>query len=207
VGRLRLILTGLALCGLAACDVPLPGQGVQTLALLDGAVKVRAPQGYCVDPVASRAETGFAVISSCGLIAATGVFSTTDGFVTVQFGPEGSAAVTGSEDALAALLRTRQGAALLSQSGQPNNIRVDHMDRGDGLISVHFTDRGPALVDGLMQDEWRAFLDINGRLTTISVRAYERTTLTSGQAQELLYATVAQVRAANARAATASEND
>jgi hypothetical protein len=199
----RLILAGLALPGLAACDLPLPGQGVRTVALLDGSVRVSAPQGYCIDPTSSRADSGFAVISSCGLIAATGVFPTTDGFVAVQFGPPGSAAVAGSEDALAALLRTREGAALLSESGRPEDIRVDQLDRGAGLISVHFTDRGAPPVNGLMQDEWRAFLDIDGRLATISVRAYARAPLTSGQAQELLYATVAQVRAANARPATA----
>lgn len=195
--HLVVVAAGLAMVALSGCDVPLPGQGVRSFAVLDGAVTVRGPDGYCVDPSASRSDTGFAVLGECGLIAATGIVPTADGFITVQVGPPDSAIVDGSEAELSALLRSERGAALLSDAGQPGNIRVDQLDRGDGLIAVHFTDRGRPPVVGLVSDEWRAFLDIRGRLTTISVRGYERSPLTSAQAQALLYGTVSGMQGAN----------
>jgi hypothetical protein len=192
-----IVAAGLGLLALCGCDVPLPGQGVRSFAVLDGAVTVRGPDGYCVDPAASRSDTGFAVLGECGLIAATGIIPTADGFITVQVGPSDSAIVDGSEAELAALLRSERGAALLSDAGQPGNIRVDQLDRGEGIIAVHFIDRGPPPVDGLVSDEWRAFLDVRGRLTTVSVRGYERSPLTSAQAQALLYGTVSGLQSAN----------
>jgi hypothetical protein len=196
----RLVLLALAgvMSGLVAgCDVPLQGQGSRSFAVLGGAVVVRGPEGYCVDPVASRADTGFAVMGECGLIAASGLIPTADGFITVQVGPSGSAIVEGSEAELAALLRSQRGAALLSDDGASGDIRIDQLDRGDGLIAVHFIDRGAPPVEGLVSDEWRVFMDVQGRLTTISVRGYERSPLTSAQAQALLYGAVDGMRRAN----------
>jgi hypothetical protein len=204
------VAAGLALGALSGCDLPLPGQGVRTFAVVDGSVNVRGPDGYCVDPTASRAATGFAVLGECGLIAATGIIPTADGFITVQVGPPDSATVDGSEAELAALLRSERGAALLSDSGRPSNVRIDQLDRSDGIIAVNFVDRGPPPVDGLVSVEWRAFLDVRGRLTTISVRGYERSPLTSAQAQALLYGTVSGMQGANrglsAPAAPPAEN-
>ena len=55
---------------LAACDAPLPGQVTRSLALYDGTVTVRGPEGYCVDPLSSRPDSGFAVLGACGLLVA-----------------------------------------------------------------------------------------------------------------------------------------
>jgi len=186
-----------ALAGLAACDVALPGQGTRSLPLYDGSVRVQGPQGYCVDPDASQPATGFAVLGACGLMVAAGIMPQTDGFITVQIGERGTATVTGNEAALAALLRSRDGVALLSETGDAATVTPGQIDRGEGLVSIRFTDSAPPPVEGLMAEEWRAFLDLGDRLVTIGVRGYARTPLTAGQAQGLLYGTVAALRAAN----------
>jgi hypothetical protein len=186
-----------ALAGLAGCDIPLPGQGTRSLPLLDGSLRVKGPQGYCVDPDASRPETGFAVLGACGLMVAAGIMPQTDGFITIQIGDGGTAAVAGNEAALASLLRTSDGVALLTEAGDPSAVTLGQIDLGDGIVSVRFTDSSPPPVEGLMADEWRAFLDIEDRLVTIGVRGYNRAPLTAGQAQALLYGTVAALRAAN----------
>jgi hypothetical protein len=195
VTRAALVL--LAVAGLAACDAPLPGQGTRSLALYGGAVRVQGPDGYCVDPGSSRASTGFAVLGACGLLHTTGIMPQTDGFITVQVGQAGTATVAGSEDDLATLLRLPQGAALLTEAGNPATVTIGQIDRGDGLVSVRFADSAPPPVEGLMQEEWRAFLDLDDRLVTIGVRGYARAPLTAGQAQGLLYGTVAALQAAN----------
>jgi hypothetical protein len=187
----------LSLAALAACDTPLPGQGTRSLALYDGSVTVRGPEGYCVDPPSSRPDSGFAVLGACGLLVAAGIMPQTDGFITVQVGEPGTATVAGNEDDLATLLRLPQGAALLTESGNARSVTLGQIDRGDGLVSVRFADSGPPPVEGLMQEEWRAFLDLGDRLVTIGVRGYARAPLTAGQAQGLLYGTIAALNAVN----------
>jgi hypothetical protein len=183
--------------GLAACDTPLPGQATRSLAVAGGAVRVQGPDGYCVDTTTSRPETGFAVLGACSLLGAGGGAPSSDGFVTIQVGDPGSAIVAGSEGDLATLLRTPQGAALLTDKGNATTVTINQLDRGVGLVSVRFSDRAPPPVDGLMAEEWRAFLDIGDRLVTIGVRGYTRAPLTAGQSQQILYGTVAALRAAN----------
>ncbi len=190
----RLIAVGLAL---TACDMPASGAGVRQASFMDGSLSMRGPDGYCIDDRVSRGDTGFAVLETCALLADQAVATTTDGFITVQFGPADSAAVNGAEAELAALLRTSQGAVLLSEAGRGSDINVVQMDRGPGFVSVFFTDRAEPLIDGLERQEWRVFLDIGTHLTTVSVRGYTRSPLTSGQAQTLLYATVAALRSVN----------
>lgn len=183
--------------GLAACDAPLPGQATRSLAVADGAVRVQGPDGYCVDTTTSRPDTGFAVLGACNLLGAGGGAPSSDGFITIQVGGPGSAIVAGSEGDLAVLLRTAQGAALLTDQGNASTVTINQLDRGDGLVSVRFSDRAPPPVDGLTAEEWRAFLDIGDRLVTIGVRGYTRAPLTAGQSQQILYGTVAALRAAN----------
>lgn len=187
-------LIALALLVLAACDLP---TAPRQMAMLDGSVYVRGPQGFCVDQGASRPASGFAVLGACGLFSGAVAMPATDGFITIQIGQADSAVVAGSEAALTDILRSRQGAALLSSDGRAEAVIIDQMERAAGLVAVHFTDNAPPMVGGLEPKEWRAFLDLDGRLTTVGVRGYERAPLTSGQGLDLLYATVAALRGAN----------
>ena len=194
-----LIIAGLALLGLTGCDMPVQGAGagIRQAAFMDGSLSVRGPDDYCIDDRVSRGDTGFAVLETCALLADPAAVTETDGFITVQFGAADSAAVNGAEAELSGLLRTSQGAALLSEAGRGSDISVVQMERGAGFVSVFFTDRADPLIDGLERQEWRVFLDIGSHLTTVSVRGYVRSPLTSGQAQALLYATVAALRRVN----------
>lgn len=187
----------LALAGLAACQTPLAGEGARSLALYDGALRATGPRGYCVDPLASRPESGFAVLGACGLIDAAGIMPQADGFVTIQAGAAGTATVTGAEADLAALLRKPQGAGLLTDSGDPDSVTISEIGRAEGLVTVRFTDSAPPQVAGLAAEEWRAFLDLGDRLVTVGVRGYARAPLTAEAAQGLLVGTLAALRAAN----------
>ena len=193
----RLPALAVAAAGLAACDLPLPGQGTRALPLYDGAVQVRGPDGYCVDPGSSRPEAGFAVIGACGLLAAAGMTPKADGFITVQVAGPGSAAVTGAESDLTDLLRQPRGAALLADEGSPDTVTVGQIGTGPGLVTVRFRDSAPAPVKGLSDEEWRAFLDLGDRIATVGVRGYLRAPLPPEQARALLEATVATLQAAN----------
>lgn len=187
-----------ALFLLAGCDVIEEGRGIRTMALLDGTVSVRGPEGFCVDQQASRPVTGFAALAGCAVISDAVLMPALEGLITVQFGAPGSATVSGAEAELAGLLRSAQGAALLSSTGDSGTIHIARVDRADGVVVVRFSDAAPAPTPGLEPLEWRAFLDVRGRLTTISLRGFDRAPIPADQGLRLLSQAIGALRAANA---------
>lgn len=196
---MRALLSFGVIAALSACAV-LPGGGVERLALLQDSVVVEGPEGYCVDTGLSRPARGFAAMASCALISDIAVAPGIDGFITVQVGDAGSASVTGSEAALVALLQSADGAALLSGDNDPATIVMDTVERSQGLVLVHFTDTGTPLAQGVEREEWRAFLDLGDRLTTIGVRGFARDPLSRADGLRLLNRAVFSLRAANSAA-------
>jgi hypothetical protein len=187
-----------ALILLAGCEAGVENRGIRTLSVLDGAVSVRGPDGYCVDQQSSRAGSGFAVLAGCAVVSDATMMPTLEGLITVQIGAAGSASVTGAEPEMAALLRTSLGAQLLSATSNPASVQVARVDRADGVVVVRFSDATPAATPGLEPSEWRAFLDIRGRLTTISLRGFVRAPIPSEQGLRLLSQAIGALRAANA---------
>ncbi|GGL54173.1 hypothetical protein [Wenxinia marina] len=174
--------------------------GPGEIALYGGRLTVAGAEGYCPDRDASRPGEGFAILAACPLVGGDGPMPATDAFVTVQAGAPGSAGVAGNEPGLATLLTSPEGIALLSASGNPDAVTVTDVERSDGLVAVRFADattRRP----GLAPTEWRAFLDLQGRLTTVSVRGFDRAPLSPSAGAALLRETVAALRAANPGAA------
>ncbi len=198
---MRARVAALLIMAIAGCDAGVNTRGVRTLSVLEGAVSVRGPEGYCVDLQSSRASSGFAVLAGCALVSDAALMPAIEGLITVQIGAAGSASVAGAEPELAALLRTAQGAQLLSAAGNPASVQVDRVDRAEGVVVVRFSDAAPARTAGLEPLEWRAFLDIRGRLTTISLRGFERAPVLAEQGLRLLSQAIGALRAANTQAA------
>lgn len=158
----------------------------KTLALVDAGIVATAPAGYCVDPAASDADAGFAVMAPCATLGGTDTPPDVLGVATLQVGPADSGAVTGSEDALVSLFASDAGAVLLSAQGDPDLITVNDADKGENTVTVQFTDRGAPPIAGLGVDEWRGFTDINGRLVTVGVRGLAAAPLADGTGMWLL---------------------
>lgn len=191
---------------LAGCDLlPLPDTGIRAMAMYDGSVVARSPEGYCIDSRTSRPETGFAVMGGCAILSRLMIMPRVEGLITVQFGAPASAAVEGAERDLVALLRSAQGAALLSASGRPEAVLVEGIETGPGIVLVRFLDNAPPLAEGLERVEWRAFLDVGGRLTTVTVRGFERAPLDRAAGLALMTEAVSALRAANAVTETPAE--
>ena len=162
--------------GLSGCfeSVPLSQAAVRSLtavsgpaqvAVLEGAVTIGGPAGYCVDGEATR-ETdieAFVLMVRCR--------------VTLRPAPVLSATVTGvpapaSDDpdtlrGLTTFLSTAPGRAQLSRSGDPRDVTVHQATYADNAIWMLIQDTGnPASFD---QTYWRAVLPIAGRIVTLSV--------------------------------------
>ena len=63
---------------------------------------------------------------------------------------------------------------------------------------MRFTDTAPPLVRGLERVEWRAFLDLRGRLTTVSLRGFTRALVGQARGLKPMAEALATLRAANA---------
>lgn len=193
-----MIVAGLALAG--CDDLALGGARPEPITLMapdSFAYFVATPDRYCIDRAVSREGQDFYVMAGCALVSNLEVMPFRDGLITVQFGADQTAAITGAETDMRALLSTAEGVALLSSSGNPGAITVDALETGDNLVIVHFTDTAPPLFDGLEQSEWRAFLDIGGRLTTVTVRGFARAPMTRNDGQALLLQAVGVLVEAN----------
>ena len=197
---MRHILAALVMLSAFGCEGVVETRGVRTLSVLEGAVSVRGPQGYCVDQQSSRPSSGFAVLAGCAVVSDAALMPATEGLITVQIGAANSASVTGAEPELADLLRTANGARLLSGVGDPATVQVARVDRAEGVVVVRFSDAAPAPTAGLEPQEWRAFLDIKGRLVTISLRGFDRAPIPAELGLRLLSQAIGALRSANAPA-------
>lgn len=216
----RLCVLVLALSGLVACDdvnatlaggfsqIGAPsdatGQGIRTLALLGGDVRVRGPEGYCIDQSASNARRGFVVMAGCGVVSAgTPVMPSLNGLITVQFGDAGTASVTGNEDAFAEFLKSETGRSVLAANGDiATVIEVATIADRAGVLARFVDTSGPSIA-GTSGPQWRGFLDINGRLATVTVLSLDYDDLNRGQGERLLIVAMAELAEVNAPAAQA----
>ena len=200
-------LAAASLLALAACDDASlnfatkrdgTAAGIRTLSMFSGAVRVRGPEGYCIDRRASRARTGFAVLAGCARVSDAELLPSLDGFLTVQVGEPGSALVEGNEDMLAGLLREEAGRRLLSESGSGSEVTVYGVDRQTGLVVVQFADAAALPIRGVDGAGWRAFMDLGDRLAIVSLRGLADTPLSDDAGDLLIRAAAVALRDANA---------
>lgn len=205
----RIWATVIVLGGLGACsdlDLPQLPDGNTTVAttqlsLRGGAVIAAGPNAYCADASASRPAVGFAIFATCAALGDDTRGTAPIGVVTVQAGPTDSAIVDGQEAAMIAFLQTAQGAETLSREGDASTVKVQSTKEGEGVVSVRYTDGAPSGVAGQQSLEWRAFLDIKGRLVTVSVRGLKDAPMERSVGSALLRQAIAAIRAANTSAA------
>ena len=195
----RLLCAG-AVGLLAACNGAFPGSSatpVEALAVSGGAVTVAGPPDYCVNAATSRGQDGFALLAPCATLGKGGAIPFRNAVIAVQVGDAGSAAVRGSESAMAGLLETAAGAQLLSRTGDPARITVRETGFSNGTVFVIYDDANPVPIEGTQTREWRGFFDLGDRLVTISLRGLKSAPLSSESGTTLLKQAVEAVRAAN----------
>lgn len=174
---------GLVLLMTTACfDAP----PMQSMALVGGDITAATPPGYCLDGSASRPGDGFAVIAPCAAFGGDDAVPRVVGVATIQVGLPDSGIVAGAETGLRDLLVSDAGAALLSAAGGADTITVLGSQVQDNMVKVHFTDTAAPPMAGLQDHEWRAFLDLKGRLVTVAVRGPADAPLTDGTGAWLL---------------------
>lgn len=171
----RVTLAGLAALALSACDPSQMPGGSPSRAKVTVAgrpVVVAAPPGFCVDADSTRvsADGAFLLMSDCSLLGLGGGTGA-GGALTVAVS---SGALTGEGDAAGTLedvadfARTPEGRALLGRSGRADRVRIlTEVARG-GVLYLLVEDRGSQPVAGIDRQFWRAFLEVNDRMTVLT---------------------------------------
>lgn len=187
-------LWGMAALGLLLAGCVVPGGGIRSVALLDGAVVAAAPAGYCIAPGAGQRGEDSAVV----LMGRCSDRSEADPAVlTLSVGAAGSAgAMAAGGAALADFFRSGEGRAMLSRAGRAADVRVlEAVGRADAFF-LH-------VEDAAVGDYWRALTGIRGRLVTVSVAGPEGQDLPEGKGRTLVEDAVAALRRANPAPASA----
>lgn len=168
-----------ALAGLSACDPSAVGAGADsaTVTVSGRDVTVAAPPGFCVDPASTNvgATGAFVMVTDCGLVGGRGAEGD-----AVPAGAAMTASVSAGGGAPARSLaeierfaRTVEGRAALGRSGRPDAVRIRAARIRDDVLYLLVEDGGPQPMDGVERQFWRAFLEVEGRMTVLSVLGFE----------------------------------
>ncbi len=171
---------------LAGCDPATPV--TRQVSVLNGDLRLRAPDFYCVDVQSARSSADTAVVL-IGRCAAGGHVAA--GLVTVTVGRTASAGVLqAGTEALRAFMSSPAGRRALSRSGLAEDVEVLESGVIKGRLLLHLKDR-------LAGDYWRAVVGVNGRLVTISASGAEGVALSPRDGRRLLESTLDALVAAN----------
>ena len=173
---------------LAACQMVAIAPLQKPALMLDGALSVSGPRGYCVDPRATQQgdDTAVVLMGRCRYALAVA-----PAVLTVSVGPAGSAGVLAAGGpALTTFFTSEAGRSALSRSG----------DAGD-LAVIEALSVGPAyllqLNDRAIGAYWRAVIGVKGRLVTISANGTPPEPLALAGGRKLVDATLTALLRAN----------
>lgn len=162
--------------------------GSSSRPVLQGALNIAAPAGYCVDPAALREAEDRAVVlmGRCGQRA-----SVKPALVSLTIGPAGSAGVMAAGGAeLAGFFTSNEGRATLARSGKAKDVRViEALSSGDAFLM--------RLQEVDQPSYWRAVLGLRGRLVTLSVQGGPNEPLAEEDGRAVIDKAVSAMRRAN----------
>lgn len=184
----------LLLAGCTGIDLAAPiGGANRGIVVLNGAVSVAPPAGYCADPNVS-ARGGDSAVVLMGRCNATS--KALPALMTASIGAAGSgAALQAGPVALTSFFSSDQGRAMLASSGDANDVRVTTSQiEGDALLLQ--------LDDVALGAYWRAILALRGRLVMLSATSVQSVPLAPQDGRILVSKTIASLRKANGEAAS-----
>jgi hypothetical protein len=178
--RAAALLAGLG--GLAACDQAGLSGGTPTRTTLNVAgqpVTLAAPPGFCIDgDSTSVTDAGaFVLMSDCALLGAGDADPAVGAALTASVSAGG---LTGEGDdpaqdlpGLAEFAASPEGRQVLGRSGRSDAVRILATETRGDVLYLLVEDRGPQPIAGIDRRFWRAFLELNGRMTVLSVLGFE----------------------------------
>ena len=194
---------------LGACFSPTRGIVTSATVVAGGVpVVVAGPAGFCIDAhTAEQNRAGaFVILYDCGQTEA-GRATIADvplsAVLVAAVSPSGllGARERGTGGALAdleAFLRSPAGLPSLGKGRVPGAVSILRSYRRNDALYILVQDLAAPTGAGLSPRYWRAFAEVNGRLTSLSANALANADTGEAQARTLAEAFVAAMQAANA---------
>ena len=146
----------------------------KSMAVVGGALRVKGPEGYCVDAPASRAgeADGFVLLGSCRAISHHPRDPHPERPMVLTVAASAKPEDTPTDLAvLEAHLRSDAGRRALSRTGEEASVSIIRTEQLDGVLYLRLTDDSPNPMGAVSRDCWRAFLDLNGSMVALTVTA------------------------------------
>lgn len=192
-----------ALALLAACDPAAMGAAPDraTVTVAARNVTIVAPPGFCVDPASTNvsATGAFVLVSDCALLGGAPL---AEGDAGESIGAVMTASVSaadgpGTVAEVQSFAATAQGRAVLGRSGRGDRVRILATRTRRDVLYMLIEDRGPQPIAGIEPAFWRAFLDVRGQMTVLSVLGFEGAGIGPTEGLALIQRFADAVQAAN----------
>lgn len=156
----------------ASISRPEAPRGAQSsVSVLDDTVVIPAPDGYCIDPLASIATDfrAFVLMVACGAVSGADELAAYEaaGFLTASVDGSGGGRFSSVKE-LQDFLGSPKGIAALSRSGDPSSLTLGHSYERGGAYFLQTREAGGTGPMGARS--WRAVFQINGRMITATLR-------------------------------------
>ena len=175
------------------------------VAVTSDAVTITGPQGYCVDPTATRnrSETAFVLMGNCAVIsnARSAGQPAVNAVLTASVSEaDPGRSLRESIPELDDFFRSDTGRELLSRSGDAETVQIlDSFHQGD-VFYLRARDASAGDIQDVSAEYWRAYMDLGARIVTLSVLGIEGQPLSSEQGLATLRQFTGAVAAANVAA-------
>lgn len=203
----RLAAAFAALAFLPACIGEFGGDGTggapAEAVVTSDRVVVTGPSGFCIDETATRAEgdTAFVLLGNCAAISNSRRAAQPEVPVVLTAAisdASDAGSISESLDELDAYFRSEEGRTLLSRTQDPASVTVLETVTETDAFLLHARDTSAGQMQGVKDDYWRAYLDLDRRIATLSVLALEDRGVTREQSLAALLSFARTMRQANA---------
>lgn len=188
INKAAVAVAALSLAGCAGVEMTPSSRGV---AVLNGAVQVMPPVGYCANPKVSSSGADSAVVLM-GRCKANS--NAVPALMTASIGVAGSgAALSEGPVALTRFFSSEQGRGMLASSGQAQDVVVTAAQTEENALMLE-------LQDANLGSYWRAVMAVQGRLVMLSATSVQSVALDPQDGRVLVTNTVLALRKANGEA-------
>jgi hypothetical protein len=198
-------LAGLSACGNLSLNLPplLGPEGEETITVTRDNVTLAGPHGFCVDQQSSSkgAASAFVVFGNCAAI--TGKPTAPQPLInaivtsTVRLADPTVPKIGQSSDQLSSFFESDVGHILLSRTNDPRTVKVlESGPANNGAYFVYVEDEGEGAPEGTDNTYWRAYLDVQSSVVTVSVLSLKSNPLTRREGLEIMRGFTSKIRSA-----------
>lgn len=172
-------------------------------------VVIAGPSGFCVDPDSSQtsAAVPFVMLGNCATISGNSRATQPDvkAVLTASVGPPDSGgAIAGASAEMDRYFRSDEGRRTLSRDGDAATVQVLDSFEEAGIFYLRSSDTSAAPFPDVSEDQWRAYMEVNGRLVSAAVLGFKDAPMEAGRERALIQDFAREIRVKSIEGAAAT---